>query len=193
MNLYAFVLIHFGSNVKYLEYELYTLLMLNKFSNMDIVYMYSINDTPEHFLTIINNLKKHFNIINLKLIPYDDLNSTFGNNINYKSSYEHFNLLRTANFLFALQLIQYKRVCLIESDMIFLKNLDDIFKLKQPSVLFYHSIHFKFSHLNQKIKIIINNPTYHNKHVNTTSTIDSIYFSHVFVFPCLRNNTNTNI
>ena len=50
---------------------------------------------------------------------------------------KHFNTLRTCNFLFAYQLTQYNRVCLIESDTIILKNIDDIFELKSPSILVY--------------------------------------------------------
>jgi hypothetical protein len=108
--------------------------MLNKYSKADIIYMYSINDTPNVFIQIIKSL--FANYPNIKLIPYDDLNITYG--INFTSNYGHFNTLRTCNFIFALKLTEYDKVCMIESDMIFLSDkLDEIFNLKCPSVLCY--------------------------------------------------------
>lgn len=144
----CFVLVHFGNQSKYFEYELYTLIMLNKYSKADIVYMYSINDTPFVFIQTIKSL--FINYPNIKLIPYDDLNITYG--INFTSNYEHFNTLRTCNFIFALKLIEYDKICVIESDMIFLSNkLDEIFNLKCPSVLCYEkNIN---TNTNSKIKI----------------------------------------
>lgn len=132
MNKYAFVIMHFGSNTKYLEYELYTILMLKKYSTADIVYMYSVTDTPDKFIKIINSME-----MNVKIIPYDDTNITY--NVDFKSNYSNFNTLRTCNFIFALKLIEYKRICIIESDMIILSNVDEIFHLKQPSVLYNSS------------------------------------------------------
>ena len=38
--MFAYVIIHFGSNIKYLEYEIYSILMLKSISKHDIVYMY---------------------------------------------------------------------------------------------------------------------------------------------------------
>jgi alpha-N-acetylglucosamine transferase len=128
MNKYAFVLVHFGNNIKYLEYEIYLLLNLKKNTNNDIIYLYSINDTPDKFIKIINKL-------DIKMIPYDDNNITF--NVKFNSVYEHFNILRTCNFIFAYKLLEYKKVCIIESDMIILGNIDSIFNLKTPSMLVY--------------------------------------------------------
>jgi len=124
---YAFIIIHFGNAIKYLELEIYLSLMLRKNSKYDIVYMYSITDTPILYPKIMN---KYCNFV----IPYDDNNITF-NIKNFNSYYEHFNTLRTCNFLFAYKLIQYKKICIIESDTIILKNIDDIFNLKTPSIL----------------------------------------------------------
>jgi alpha-N-acetylglucosamine transferase len=126
----AFVLIHFGNKPKYVELEIYTVLMLKNNTKYDIIYMYSINDTPQYFLDI---MKKYCT----KLIPYDDTNVTYDIK-NFTSLYQHFNTLRTCNFLYAYKLTQYKKVCIIESDMIIMKNIDDIFLLKTPSVLTYY-------------------------------------------------------
>lgn len=126
----AFVLIHFGDKPKYVELEIYTAIMIRNNSKYDIVYMYSINDTPQYFIDI---MKKYCNHV----IPYDDNNVTY-NIKNFTSLYLHFNTLRTCNFLFAYKLIQYKKVCVIESDMIIMNNIDDIFMLKAPAVLTYY-------------------------------------------------------
>jgi alpha-N-acetylglucosamine transferase len=130
MTNYAFVLIHFGDKIKYLELELYLIINLKNNTRNDIIYMYSINDTPTKFIKI---MKKY-----CKVLPYDDNNITF-NIKNFKSSYTHFNTLRTCNFLFAYQLTEYKKICIIESDMIVLKNIDSIFELNTPSVLILHN------------------------------------------------------
>jgi hypothetical protein len=71
-------------------------------------------------------------------IPYDDKNITLDIK-DSKSVYTHFNALRTCNFLFAYQLIQYKKICIIESDMIILNNIDSIFELKTPAILTYYN------------------------------------------------------
>jgi len=126
----AFVIIHFGDKSKYLELEIYSAIMLKNNTKYDIVYMYSINDTPQMF---INVMKRYCTYV----IPYDDNNITY-NIKNFKSLYQHFNTLRTCNFLYAYKLTQYKKVCIIESDMIILKNIDDIFTLKTPCVLTYY-------------------------------------------------------
>ena len=44
--MYAFSLIHFGDKLKYLELEIYLVIMLRKHTKYDIIYLYSINDTP---------------------------------------------------------------------------------------------------------------------------------------------------
>lgn len=128
--MFAFVLIHFGSNIKYLELEIYFLIMLRKKTIHDIIYMYSINDTPEKFIDII---KKYCS----RTIPFDDNNITY-NIENFNSIYEHFNTLRTCNFMFAFTLEEYEKICIIESDMIIKSNIDKIFKLKEPAILYYN-------------------------------------------------------
>jgi hypothetical protein len=127
----AYVIVHFGSNAKYLEMEIYTVLMLNhyKASNIDIVYLYSINDTPDSFIEMIQSYGAITTSFDDKKITYD---------IEYNSKYTSFNTLRTCNFIFAYNLTQYKKICIIESDMIIMGNIDGIFHLNTPSVLSYH-------------------------------------------------------
>lgn len=125
--MYAFVLIHFGDKITYLEYELYFLLNLRENTKYDICYLYSIHDTPKKF---VNTIKK----LNVKTIGYDDKAVTY--NIPFESGYEHFNTLRTCNFMYALQLTQYHKICILESDMVILKNIDSIFNCKSPSVFY---------------------------------------------------------
>jgi len=131
--MYAFVLIHFGSNPKYLELELYFLLNLRRKTSYDIVYMYSVNDTPTEFIKAVKKICP-----TAKAISYDDNNITY-NIQNFQSFYEHFNTLRTCNFIFANQLTQYEKVCVLESDMVIRKNVDDIFLLNCPAGLYHPS------------------------------------------------------
>ena len=123
--MYAYVLIHFGNNIKYIEYEIYQLINLRKFTNYDIIYLYSEMDTPKKYLKIFKLLCKD-------VIPYNDNNITY--NINFDSYYKEFNTIRTCNFIFANKLTKYKKVCIIESDLLILKSIDDVFSLKTPSI-----------------------------------------------------------
>jgi hypothetical protein len=132
--MFAFVLNHFGSNNKYLELELYFIMNLKKYTKYDIVYLYSINDTPTIFVNIFKNICN-------KVVSYDDNDITY--NIKFNSSYKHFNILRTSNYLFAYKLTEYKKICIIESDMIVLKNIDNIFNLNTPSILINTDLNLK--------------------------------------------------
>ena len=125
----AFALIHFGNNKKYLELEIYTILMIKKNSTNNILYLYSINDTPNEFIKIVESL-------GAVLIPYDDKGITYDIK-NFDSYYKHFNTLRTCNFLFAFKLIKYRKICIIESDMVIMDNIDSIFENKCPAIFFY--------------------------------------------------------
>ena len=127
----AFVLIHFGDKVKYLEYELYFLSNLRNFTKKDIVYLYSIHDTPNKFIKSIKDLD-----LNIKVKGYNDKNITFDINKKFKSSYDHFNTLRTCNFIFAYLLTEYKKVCILESDMVIMNSIDKIFELNCPTVFY---------------------------------------------------------
>jgi len=124
----AFVIIHFGNNPLFLEYELYFLCMLKDFTKNDIVYMYSSTDTPQIYVDIIHSL-------DIITIPYNDNKITY--NVEFNSHYTHFNLLRICNFIFALTLIQYEKICIVESDMIITQNIDEIFDFKCPAILYY--------------------------------------------------------
>lgn len=127
MNAYA--IIHFGENIKYIELEIYFILNLRKYTKNDILYFYSINDTPKKYLKI-------FEKICTKVIPYDDKDITY--NIKFSSSYKrNFNPLRTCNFIFAYKLEQYKKICIMESDIIVNRKCDDVFKLNAPAILVF--------------------------------------------------------
>jgi len=126
---YAFCIIHFGNIKKYLEYEIYTILMLKKNTKYDIVYLYSVNDTPIEFVNIIKSYDVHVK-------EFDDTNITY-NIKKFHSGYTQFNTLRTCNYIFALKLINYKKICIIESDMIIMNNMDNVFNLESPTILYY--------------------------------------------------------
>jgi alpha-N-acetylglucosamine transferase len=165
----AFAIIHFGNKPKYLELEIYVCKMIRDNSKYDIVYLYSINDTPPSF---INIMKKY----STKTIPFDDKGITYDIK-NFKSLYQHFNTLRTCNFLFAYQLTEYKKICIIESDMIILQNIDDIFELKTPSVLTYYD----HSKVLDNYKISINS----SKNLNECSKKSNINGGVMLIKPSL--------
>jgi hypothetical protein len=127
---YAFVLVHFGSNPIYFEYELYTVFMIKTICNYDLVYMYSKSDTPETFIKIM----KKFNV---KTVEYDDsiINKKLNN---FKSIYTHFNTFKTCAFFYANMLSQYDKVCIIESDQVYKKGFEKIFQINSPAILYYN-------------------------------------------------------
>jgi hypothetical protein len=141
----AYATIHFGSNPVYLELELYFFRMLRQYTSHDILYLYSVNDTPASFVDAIKPLVT-------RAIPYDDKNITF--DVSFKSGYANFNTLRTCNFIFAYTLEQYDTVCIIESDMVLMKPIDSIFDLQSPALLTYH-IGYKGQLTNSRVT---NNP-----------------------------------
>ena len=98
--MYAFIINHFGSDVKYLEYEIYFAINLRNKTKYDIIYMYSINDTPLYFVEI---MKKYVN----KAISYDDANITYNTS---HIQYRNFNVLRMCNYIFAYKLLEYKKI-----------------------------------------------------------------------------------
>ena len=125
----AFAIVHFGSNPVYLELELYFFIMLRKYTKNDILYLYSVNDTPPSFVEAVRPLVD-------EVIPYDDKGITF--DVNFESGYSSFNTLRTCNFIFAYTLEKYEKVCIIESDMVIMGNMDSVFNLNGPAVLTYY-------------------------------------------------------
>ena len=127
--MFAYVIIHFGSKVKYLEYEIYSILMLKSISKHDIVYMYSLSDTPEIFVKIIEKM-------GVKTKGFDD-SIIIDASKKFSSVYEHFNTLRTCGFIYANMLVEYKKICIVESDIIFYPDFDTVFELKVPSVFLY--------------------------------------------------------
>jgi hypothetical protein len=127
--MFAYVIIHFGSNIKYLEYEMYEIIMLQSISKYDIVYMYSIHDTPEIFVKTIKKM-------GVKTKGFDD-SLIIDRSKKFSSIYPHFNVLRVCCFIYANLLVEYEKVCVIESDIILYKGIDNVFKLQTPSVYFY--------------------------------------------------------
>ena len=126
----AFAIIHFGSNPVYLELELYFFKMLRQYTNHDIIYLYSVTDTPSSFVDTVRPFVTN-------VVPYDDNQITY--NVTFNSGYSNFNTLRTCNFIFAYTLEQYDTVCIIESDLVIMKPIDPIFDLKTPAVLTYYT------------------------------------------------------
>jgi hypothetical protein len=150
----AYVTIHFGSNPVYLELELYFFIMLRKYTKNDIIYLYSTTDTPESFVEAVRPFVTD-------VIPYDDRGITY--DTKFKSGYTNFNTLRTCNFIFAYTLEKYKKICIIESDMVIMNNIDSIFELNAPAVLSYY-----ISNPNPENEKII-----HNKKLNTNVKINN--------------------
>jgi hypothetical protein len=97
-------------------------------------------------------------------IPYNDKNITYG--VDYKSFYNHFNTFRTCNYIFSYLLIQYKKICLLESDIIVTNNIDDIFKLKAPSILIYNTSIFEKNKNKYNNNNILENYKYDSKNYN---------------------------
>ena len=126
---FAYVLIHFGSNIKYSELELYFIFMLKSFTKYDCIYLYAENDTPKEWANIMKN---YFD----KVIGFNDNEITLNPKGNFTSHYQHFNTLRTCDYIFSYNLTEYDRICIVESDMVIMESIDDIFKLNIPSVLF---------------------------------------------------------
>lgn len=151
----AFVIIHFGEKIKYLELEIYFVKNLRENTKNDIIYLYSIVDTPKIFIDIMSKFCT-------KIIPYDDNNITY--NIDFSSFYKHFNLLRGCNFMFAYKLIEYNKICIIESDMMIMNNIDDIFDLNIPAVLLYQKA--EKANILENYKIDKNIEDYENFDIN---------------------------
>ena len=147
----AFALIHFGNNPKYFELELYFCIMLNKYSSQNIIYMYSETDTPKEFVEQIKPFV-------YKTVGFDDDGITY--NVKFTSKYASFNTLRTCDFIFAYNLTDYENVCIIESDLVIMENIDSIFNLNKPSALCYRvgndNLNKNISHSSTKSEIIEN-------------------------------------
>lgn len=164
---YSYVLSHFGNNLKYLELELYFLSMLRSKTNYDIIYMYSIMDTPIFFVDSIQQLNH-----NIKCIGIDDNDVTFFNankkESQFKSGYDKFNTLRTCNFLFAYKLTQYDKICIVESDLIIMGNgnIDDIFNENAPAIVYYHRTTNNIQNTNYKVSITNDITADCNEHSN---------------------------
>ncbi len=129
---YAYAIIHFGSGISYIELELYFILQLRSYTNYDIIYLYSINDTPLEFINAISPYVT-------KVIGYEDViksNDMYNDNVEQYLS-QKYTAFRTCNYVHGYSLTEYKKVCIIESDLILMKSIDSIFELNTPSTLFY--------------------------------------------------------
>ena len=122
--------------------------MLKSISKYDIVYMYSIHDTPEIFVKTIKKM-------GVKTKGFDD-SLIIDKSKKFSSFYQHFNLLRLCCFVYANLLDKYKKICIVESDIILYKGFDNIFKLKTPSV-YFHNIDKTNTINNFKVDKIIKN------------------------------------
>jgi alpha-N-acetylglucosamine transferase len=103
--------------------------MLRSFTEIDIVYLYSETDTPGEFVREIANL-------GAKPIGFNDDGITF-NVREFQSAYTSFNTLRTCDFIFAYNLTQYDKICIVESDLVIMRSIDSVFDLKAPSIFSY--------------------------------------------------------
>ena len=56
-----------------------------------------------------------------------------------------FNLLRVCDFIFAYKLIEYEKICIVESDLVIMNNIDSIFNLNSPSIRFYRTDYINFN------------------------------------------------
>lgn len=168
----AFALIHFGSNIKYFELELYFILMLKQNTKYDCIYLYSLTDTPPEWAEI---MKSYFD----KVIGFNDENITTGA---YDSKYKHFNTLRTCDYIFAYNLIEYSRICIVESDMVILENLDKIFNYKCPAVLF---VNLNKTAINSNNAIIMK-----NKNKNIDCSKGSIVNGGILLFKPSKDKFN---
>ena len=73
----AFAIVHFGSNPVYLELELYFFIMLRKYTKNDILYLYSVNDTPPSFVEAVRPLVDEVIPFSMTVAPSDALRPTF--------------------------------------------------------------------------------------------------------------------
>jgi hypothetical protein len=124
----AFAIIHFGNNPKYFELELYFCIMLQKYTSQNILYLYSEHDTPSSFVDKIAPFV-------YKTMAYDDTKITY--NVDFDSKYTSLNTRRTCYVFFAYNLAEYVKICIMESDLVIMKNIDSVFNLRIPSILCY--------------------------------------------------------
>lgn len=143
---HAYVLIHFGSELKYFEMEIYFCIMLGKYAHrdIDIVYMYSEIDTPNSF---VHEIKPFVN----KTVGFNDDGVTM-NVPEFASQYKSFNTLRTCDFIFAYNLLEYDKICIVESDLVIMRCIDEVFNLHAPSILSYS----EGTHANEN-KLVLSN------------------------------------
>lgn len=123
---FAYVLFHYGNSIKDLELEIYLLLYLKKITNHDLIYFYSISDTPSDYITTI------FPLVT-QAIGYTDI-ITANNQFRTNKKYDNYDIFRRCNYIHAYQLIDYNKVCIIENNLLPMGSMDSIFKLNAPAI-----------------------------------------------------------
>ena len=127
---FAFAVFHFGSNIAYLELAMYFVRNLRMHTIHDIIWLYSEYDTPPSFVTEMQPLVTSVRSYNDSGILVD---------VPSTGKYTAFSALRTCNFMYAFNLTEYSKVCVIETDLVILKSINSIFKLRAPAIVTYRS------------------------------------------------------
>jgi alpha-N-acetylglucosamine transferase len=105
--------------------------------------MYSINDTADF---IIKTMEKFVD----KLYPIDDNGITF--NVDTKSVYKRYQVIRLCNYTFAYKLTEYEKICVLDSDLIIMKNIDELFELNAPAGLYLNAKNINANELHIRSK-----------------------------------------
>ena len=111
----AFVLTHFGNNPLFFEATLYFVFNLTQHTHNNIVWLYSVIDTPSIFVEIMSTLVflvKPYNEDNITAINTG--NGTVGSIITQANPFKYgVSMIRVCNWIFAYKLTQYTKLCLI--------------------------------------------------------------------------------
>ena len=158
---YAYVIVHFGSGISYIELELYFIMQLRKYTEYDIIYMYSSNDTPVDFVNAISPFAT-------KVIEFEDVIKSIDqfNEMDKKYLSQRYTAFRTCNYVHGYALVDYEKVCIIESDLVLMNSIDGIFELNAPATLCYDT---PISKINTNI-LASNDPENTLKTCNSKST-----------------------
>jgi hypothetical protein len=136
----AFVLTHFGNNPLFFEATLYFVFNLSQHTRNNIVWLYSVIDTPPIFVEIMTRLVFLVKPYNENEITAIDMgNGTVGPLIVQPNAFNYgVSMVRVCNWIFAYKLAQYTKLCLISNDMVIVKNMDGIFDCEFPAMRSYY-------------------------------------------------------
>jgi hypothetical protein len=131
---FAYVVIHFGTAPKYFEMELMLLYnLMHHRAAYPIVYLYA-NDTPREFFETFQRVGGDA----VELQSYDDDYIKACVDESPTETYaKRLSAARTCGIAHALTLTKYSKVCIVESDIVFIRPIDDIFWLCAPSIVVY--------------------------------------------------------